>query len=181
MAAQLRFAARDSWDEVVSACLRPSPTLAVEDCSAWGRSGRRALHPFDDPGVLLLELRRAEGGWSRAAAVSEAFAHLESKATLAAFLEANSLTDMAPRTVAVAFHADCPVPRPPWALPWVLKRDGTSGGTEVHFVTDPAEVDGWVEAEQELAEQLPFQSVRLSRLGPSFSCWPSYLRPGSAH
>ena len=56
MAAQLRFAARDSWDEVVSACLRPSPTLAVEDCSAWGRSGRRALHPFDDPGVLLLEL-----------------------------------------------------------------------------------------------------------------------------
>ena len=82
----------------------------------------------------------------------------------AAFLEANSLTDMAPRTVAVAFHADCPVPRPPWALPWVLKRDGTSGGTEVHFVTDPADVDGWVEAEQELAEQLPFQSVRLSPL-----------------
>ena len=113
--------------------------------------------------------------------MSEAFAHLESKATLAAFLETNSLTDMAPRTVAVPFNADCPVPRPPWALPWVLKRDGTSGGTEVHFVTDPAEVDGWVEAEQELAEQLPFQSVRLSRLGPSFSCWPSYLRPGSAH
>ena len=32
------------------------------------------------------------------------------------------------------------MPRPPWALPWVLKRDGTSGGTEVHFVpfADPA-------------------------------------------
>jgi hypothetical protein len=30
----------------------------------------------------------------------------------------------------------------------------------VHFVTDPSLVDEWVASEQELAEQLPFQSER---------------------
>ena len=136
-----------------------------------------------------------------AAAVSEAFHHLEDKITLASFLEANELGSMSPLTQIIPFHAEIPVPRPPWPLPWVLKRDGTSGGTDVHFVTEPAvvrefsfgvflvfkypepvlvklvdrfsrykltkqralrmlQVDEWVESEQELAEQLPFQSER---------------------
>ena len=172
--ATLRFAARDSWDEVVAACVRPTAGLeAVEDVSAWGRVGRRAVHPFDDPGVLLLELRRTteegdqeEGGTrssagrDRAAAVCEAFHHLEDKIQLAAFLAANALDGMSPATQVIDFHAAVPVPRPGWPLPWVLKRDGTSGGTDVHFVTEPSIVDEWVESEQELAEGLPFQSVR---------------------
>jgi hypothetical protein len=75
-----------------------------------------------------------------AAAVSEAFHHLEDKITLASFLEANELGSMSPLTQIIPFHAEIPVPRPPWPLPWVLKRDGTSGGTDVHFVTEPAVV-----------------------------------------
>ena len=166
----LRLAARDNWDEVVAAVVRPIAGLldAVEDASSWGRVGRRQVHPFEDPGVLLLDLRRegqgqsgGGGGGACAAAVSEAFHHLEDKIRLAGFLDANALGAMSPATQVVAFEASVPVPRPPWALPWVLKRDGTSGGTDVHFVTDPVVVDEWVESEQELAEGLPFQSERL--------------------
>ncbi len=190
----LRFAARDNWDEVIAASVQPntasggSPGLnAVENASGWARVGRRAVHPFEDPGVLLMQLLvsatepEPEPGaaaqqdslqpswrqedyrvcYSSCAAVSEAFVHLEDKITLANFLDANGLRSMSPATQIIPFHAEVPVPRPPWPLPWVLKRDGTSGGTDVHFVTDPSVIDEWVVAEQELAEQLPFNSERI--------------------
>eukprot|EP01043_Picozoa_sp_COSAG02_P007461 COSAG02_NODE_222_length_28382_cov_82.417601_22_plen_236_part_00 len=187
----LRFAARDNWDEVIEASVHPNTAaagppglIAVENASGWGRVGRRAVHPFEDPGFLLLQLLVSatepepepqptspqKPPWrqedcrvccSSCAAVSEAFLHLEDKITLANFLEANGLRSMSPETQIIPFHAEAPVPRPTWCLPWVLKRDGTSGGMDVHFVTDPSVVDEWVVAEQELAEQLPFQSERL--------------------
>lgn len=147
----LRFAARENWDEVIAASVRPSAAglVAVEDASGWGRVGRRAVHPFEDPGVLLMQLllsnaepepesvqqdiqqrrRRQEQRLCCCccAAVCEAFVHLEDKITLANFLHANGLQSMSPPTQTIPFYAEVPVPRPPWALPWVLKRDGTSG------------------------------------------------------
>lgn len=189
MALTLRFAARDNWDEMFAASVRPTADslVAVEDASGWARLGRRAVHPFEDPGVLLIqlfqrppcepepdvELQLAQRERQHrqqlpdgclcscsCAAVSEAFVHLEDKITLATFLEANGLQSMSPPTQIIPFHAGVPVPRPSWPLPWVLKRDGTSGGMDVHFITEPSVIDEWVAQEQEMAEQLPFQSER---------------------
>ena len=155
----LRFAARENWDEVIAASVRPGAAglVAVEDASGWGRVGRRAVHPFEDPGVLLMQLLLADNELEpepepsqqdsqqrrrqeqrpcccSCAAVCEAFVHLEDKITLANFLHANGLQSMSPATQIIPFYAEVPVPRPPWALPWVLKRDGTSGVLSPHVL-----------------------------------------------
>ncbi|KAG5174982.1 hypothetical protein JKP88DRAFT_339728 [Tribonema minus] len=91
------------------------------------------------------------------------FEHLESKCSLALALRASGLAHMSPETVCLRWDEALPpaaAARVARAAPWVLKRDGGSGGHDVFVVTRAADADALIAAAAALQAALPFHAER---------------------